>query len=135
MGITFYLENGFPRYRESEPRLMVLGMFLVMDVQTSPTLGYDLLDLVERAFTGQEDETEWDGEGFHVTFSRADGVKMRNNFLEDKHGTYGLDEVRGIAQDFWHFIASVAGPKQCAFELGLWEQTWGRAHPYRGRLF
>ena len=135
MSLTFHLENRIPRYRASESRLVVLGMFLVMDVQNSPTLGYDLLDLVERAYTGQEDETEWDGEGFYVTFSRADGVRMQNNFLEDKRGTYRLDEVRDIAQDYWHFIASTAGPKQCAFELKLWEETWGRPHPYRGRLF
>ncbi len=131
----FYMENGFLLYRASEPRLVTLGVFLIADVQKSPTLGYDLLDLVERAYTGQEDETVWDGEGFYVTFSRADGVTMQNNFLEDQHGTYALDEVRAIAQDYWTFIASAAGPKQCAFELKLWEQTWERPHPYRGRLF
>ncbi len=110
-------------------------MFLTMDVQNSPTLGYDLLDLVERAYTGQEDTTEWDGEGFYVTFSRADGVTMQNNFLADKRGSYSLEEVRDVAQDYWHHIAREAGPKQCAFELKLWEETWGRPHPYRGRLF
>ncbi|MDP9795848.1 hypothetical protein J2S43_004360 [Catenuloplanes nepalensis] len=43
--------------------------------------------------------------------------------------------MRDIARDYWHFIATAAGPKQCAFELTLWEETWGRTHPYRGRLF
>jgi len=133
--ISFYRdEGGFRRYLVNDDRYVPLGVFLVMDVQSAPTLGLDLLEMVDDVVSGREEVRVWDGEGFLVRFSRS-GVSMQNNFLEHQRGECTLEEVREAAESYWPFLAGIAGPEQVSKEFISWERTWERRHPYRGRFF
>jgi hypothetical protein len=131
--LSFYTDDhGFPRFRAGDERYNPLGVFLTMEVTNSPTLGLDLLEMVDDVVHGRAESRQWDGEGFLARFS-PDGVSMQNRFLDFQRGTYSLAEVREAAENYWSFIADMNGPEQVAKDLISWEQTWERTHPYRGR--
>ncbi len=73
-------------------------------------------------------------------------MRFQNRYALDQRAEYSLDEVRPVLEDYWRFLLTIPErpgtyrafwPELSLPEahLLLWEQTWGRPHPYRGRLF
>ncbi|MEV6524017.1 hypothetical protein AB0M43_18875 [Longispora sp. NPDC051575] len=130
--LSFYTDgDGFPRYRASDDRYVPLGVWFVMELRNSPYQALDLLGIVDEVVSGRSAGEDWDGEAFQVRVAPS-GVSVRNTILDGQAGTFPLDEVRRAAEDYWRYLST---RPEVAADLADWERTWGRAHPYRGRLF
>jgi hypothetical protein len=84
-------------------------------------------------------------ESFDVTIT-ASGISFQNHYTEWERGTYALDGLQAVLEQYWQFLSAIPErpgtyraywpelPRAEA-EVLLWEKVWKRPHPYRGRLF
>ncbi|MDP9794341.1 hypothetical protein J2S43_002853 [Catenuloplanes nepalensis] len=131
-------------FTTSDERYGPLGVFLISEISTRQGPALDALAVLDDATRGEETEP-WDSESYEVTFDEG-GLRFQNRFALDQRAEYTLDEIRPVIESYWRFVSAVPErpgayreywpdlPRPEA-EVLLWEKTWGRAHPYRGRLF
>jgi len=143
--ISFSLTNeGFPIFAVEDQRYRALGAWAVVDISLLMGVCLDALAMVDDVSTGRPAEP-WSSEHYDLTLT-TQGVTFSNYWADDEQGHYSLPEFRETVENYWSFLAS--RPEDPAIvrdfwpelpaaqaEVKLWEQTWQRQHPYRGRLF
>ncbi len=130
--ISFYTDqHGFPAYSTTDERYVALGVWFKMELRDSPYQCLDLLAVINDVASGRTTAGRWEGEAFDVPITAA-GVSTHNMITDGNRATYTLQELREAAEDYWRYLAG--GPRAQA-DVEDWERTWGRPHPYRGRLF
>lgn len=134
-----------PTYHIKDDRYMTLGVWLITDISIYLQTCLDGLAMLDDVIHGREPFEEWSSDKFDVSF-RPDGVTLQNLWLEDQHGEYSIEETREALESYWVFLMNTPEDKalireyhpelpQWQADLLQWEETWGRPHPYRGRLF
>ncbi len=142
--LSFALDQGFPRFMGSQERYWPLGAWLISEISTLPGPALDALATLDDAARGEE-VPPWDSESYDVAFD-AGGLRFANRYALDQRAQYSLEEVRPALEDYWRFVSAIPEPPGAyreywpelplpEAEVLLWEKTWGRRHPYRGRLF
>lgn len=146
--MTFYLdESGYPLFRidaERYQKYRPLGAWVIGEIGKSMGVCLDALASIDDARNGRPVEP-WSSESFAVTIDTS-GISFENFYAEQERGKYTLDELRAVVEDYWKFISAIPEAPgayreywpELPFaeaEVLLWEKTWKRAHPYRGRLF
>jgi hypothetical protein len=139
----FTSDLGSPRYEADDQRFTPLGMWLVMDLASDPTMILDALAMIDDVGSGRSTSEAWEGEGFDVAFSkeRVEVVAVH----VDSRAEYLFSEVRDAVERYWAFairlpenpdVERVLRPDLPYWQACLleWEQVWDRPHPYRGRL-
>jgi hypothetical protein len=143
--IRFHLtDRGFPTFEVNDPRYRALGAWAITDISLLMGVCLDALAMIDDVATGNRVEP-WSSEHYELTL-RLQGVEFSNYWADDEHGRYTFAEFREVVELYWAFLAS--RPKEpfiqrdywpdlpeAEAEVLLWEQTWQRRHPYRGRLF
>ncbi|MFI6783090.1 hypothetical protein [Micromonospora sp. NPDC050276] len=146
--ITFHLSaSGGVRF-DVDPthyeRYRPLGAWVSSEVGKHFGVVLDALATVDDAAKGGPVEP-WTSESYDVTIDAA-GIRFRNHYADSEQGEYSLDELRPVLEDYWRFLAAIPETPGAyreyspelplpEAEVRLWEQVWGRTHPYRGRLF
>jgi hypothetical protein len=139
----FISELGSPRYAVDEDRFIPLGMWLVMDLGSDPTMGLDALAMLDDVVAGRSASETWEGEGFDVTFT-LQKVEVVGIHVEAR-AEYSLPETREAVEQYWGFASRLPEnpdterllrPDLPYWQASLldWERIWKRSHPYRGRL-
>ncbi|WP_239542185.1 hypothetical protein [Micromonospora terminaliae] len=101
--------------------------------------------MIDDVSNGRRPAEEWSSDKFEVRFT-PELVSLENLWLEGQHGEYPVAEVREVLERYWRFLVSTPERThlireyhpdlpQWQADLLLWEETWQRPHPYRGRLF
>lgn len=121
-----------------------LGAWVISEIGKIPGICLDALAIVDDAKKGRPVEP-WTSKSYDVVID-ADGIRFQNFYVDVESGSYTLDELRDVVEDYWQFLATIPEapgtyreywpelPRPEA-EVLLWEQVWKRQHPYRGRLF
>ncbi|MEV4622705.1 hypothetical protein AB0J74_28830 [Asanoa sp. NPDC049573] len=143
--IRFHLSDlGTPRFEVDDQRYRALGAWAIIDMSLLMGACLDALAMVDDVAAGRPAEP-WESEHYRLALTK-DGVTFSNYWSEDERGQYSLLEFREVVEIYWTFLASrpeTPGvvrdywpdlPRPEA-EVLLWEETWQRRHPYRGRLF
>ncbi|GIF73262.1 hypothetical protein [Asanoa siamensis] len=142
--ISFSLDRyNLPLFEAADARHTALGSWITGDISVYFPVCLDALAAVDDAANGRPVEP-WSSDNYHVSID-ANGLRF-NSPYSSQEGDYPLSEVRPVLEDYWRFL--VARPEnpdlvrpywpelpEWQAELLLWEQTWERRHPYRGRLF
>jgi hypothetical protein len=144
--ISFSLDQfRLPLFQVEDQRYRPLGAWLITDVSKYLGVCLDALAMVDDVANGRPPFEEWSSDKYDVVFT-PDGVEFSNQWVEGEGGRYSLDEVREALEIYCRFL--IDQPEnahlireyrpdlpQWQADLLLWEETWGRPHPYRGRLF
>ena len=144
--IAFSLD-GFrlPLYEVADQRYETLGVWLISDISIYFRACLDALEMVDDVSNGRRPAEEWSSDKFEVGFT-PERVSLQNLWLEGQHGEYAVPEVREVLERYWRFLVNTPERThlireyhpdlpQWQADLLLWEETWKRPHPYRGRLF
>lgn len=144
--MTFSIDQfELPLYQVDDERYEALGVWLITDISIYFKVCLDALAMIDDVSHGRPPFEEWSSDKFDVRFT-PDRVSLQNQWLEDQHGEYPVPEVREVLERYWRFLVSMPErthlireyhPElpQWQADLLSWEETWGRPHPYRGRLF
>ena len=145
--ITFHLSDsggvGFDVDPARYDRYRQLGVWATSEIGKHLGVVLDGLATVDDAANGRPVEP-WTSESYEVSID-ASGLRFRNFFADSEQGEYSLDELRQVLQEYWRFLAAIPEAPGAyreyspelplpEAEVRLWEQVWGRDHPYRGRL-
>jgi len=143
--VRFHLvDGGFPSFEVDDQRYRALGAWAIVDISLLMGVCLDALALVDDVANGRPAQP-WSSEHYDLTLT-SDGVTFSNRWSEEEHGHYSLAEFRETVERYWEFLANLREDPdmvreywpelpQWHAELLLWEKTWQRQHPYRGRLF
>jgi hypothetical protein len=137
-------DRGFPTFEVDDQRFRALGAWAITDISLLMGVCLDALAMVDDVATGRPAEP-WSSEHYDLTLTRA-GVTFTNYWADDENGQYTLAEFREAVERYWAFLASRPEEPfiqrdywpdlpEAEAEVLLWEKTWQRRHPYRGRLF
>ncbi len=144
--MTFSIDQfKLPLYQVDDQRYEALGVWLITDISIYFGVCLDALAMIDDVSNGRPPFEEWSSDKFDVNFT-PERVSLQNQWLEDQHGEYAVAEVREVLERYWCFLVSMPErthlireyhPElpQWQADLFQWEETWGRPHPYRGRLF
>ena len=133
-----------PDYQVADPRLDLLGEWIVTDLGTFFLVVLDALAMADDVARGEEPFEEWSSENYEVSFTTA-LLLIRNLWVPGAEGAFPADTARTAIEEYWHFL--VGQPERVGVReyrpdlpewqanLVRWEEKWGRSHPYRGRLF
>jgi len=127
-----------------DERYRRLVNWMITDVSVHPQVALDALAMIDDVANGRPPFEEWSSENYEVSFT-SDGLTFQNVWLPHDNGNYTVEEARQAFEEYWRFLVSLPDrglireyrpdlPEWQA-DLLMWEETWGRAHPYRGRLF
>lgn len=131
--ITFFNDaEGYIESRASD-RLRSLGLWLVNDIGSSMAGALNLLEDLADIAAGRKANEEWDGNAWLAELGR-DEVTVRNKFRPVLQGSYPFDEVRRVADDYWHFLVSRASGQERQEAIEEWEDWNGYAHPRHADL-
>ncbi|MEV0650571.1 hypothetical protein AB0I28_35485 [Phytomonospora sp. NPDC050363] len=128
---------------DGEAAYAEFAAWLKLGVNYSPMRCLDALQMADDVLTGQSDVETFTAEAHTTTFTR-DKVTVRHQFL-DRGAVVPLKYAVERIEEWWGLIAyraPKAGTTQpyrpdlpfWEAQLVLWEETWERRHPYRGRL-
>ncbi|SNS97154.1 hypothetical protein SAMN05421812_102569 [Asanoa hainanensis] len=143
--IRFHLSDlGTARFEVEDQRYRALGAWAIIDISLMMGVCLDALAMVYDVAAGRPVDP-WSSEHYDLTLTQQ-GVTFSNYWADEERGRYTLAEFREVVELYWVFLAS--RPESSAIvrdfwpdlprpqaEVLLWEQTWERPHPYRGRLF
>lgn len=145
--IDFSVDDRFhlPLYRVEDARYTTLGVWLITDLSIYFGVCLDGLAMLDDVVNGRLPFEEWSSDKFEVSIT-PEYIFLKNLWLESQHGRYPVDEVREALETYWRFLVSLPerkhlireyhpGLPQWQADVLVWEETWGRPHPYRGRLF
>ncbi len=134
-----------PLFHVVDERYAALGNWIAGDISNQPLVCLDALAMIDDAAGGRLPFQPWSSENYDVRFT-PEGLEFQNLWLEDDHGRYTVGEAREALENYWRYL--VDQPQnphlvreyrpelpQWHADLLLWEETWERPHPYRGRLF
>ncbi|MDG4820621.1 hypothetical protein O7635_01990 [Asanoa sp. WMMD1127] len=143
--VDFHLTSeGFPTFDLEDQRYRALAAWAVIDISLLMGVCLDALAMVDDIANGRPAEP-WSSEHYDLTLT-PDGVNFSNYWADDENGEYTFSEFREVVERYWVFLANrpeepfmqreywpdLPAPEA---EVRLWEKTWNRPHPYRGRLF
>jgi hypothetical protein len=143
--IRFYLsDRRTPRFEVDDQRYRALGAWAIIDISVFMGVCLDALAMVDDVAAGRPVEP-WSSEHYDLTLTQ-EGVTFSNYWADDERGRYTLAEFREVVELYWAFLASRPEEPfiqrdywpdlpETEAEVLLWEETWQRRHPYRGRLF
>lgn len=135
-------EDGDVAIDYDDERFVAFGAFLKLDVNYSMVRCLDALQMVADVDSGRSAVEVYDGEVHRAEFS---GALVTHKFLPERTARVPIDVAVRALEQFWTVIESKPlSPNRTriyrpdlplvASELHLWESTWHRPHPYRGRL-
>jgi hypothetical protein len=141
--LRIYLdEDGDVAIDYDDKRFVEFGAFLKLDVNYSMVRCLDALQMVADVGSGKSAVEVYDGEVHRAEF-RRDGVLVTHKFLPERTAQVPFDVAVRALEQFWTVLESkplspnrtrVPDLPLVESELHLWESTWHRPHPYRGRL-
>jgi hypothetical protein len=144
VGIVRYFlnEHGLPRYEAHDERYWKLGIWITMEIGGNFAAALDALDAVFQVLEGSGEATGWEGESTDARFTRKELILTD---YDNSTASYPMAEVRIELERYWKFLLTLApGPgvvrgfrpdlTENEASLLQWEETWGRRHPYRGRI-
>ncbi|MEV3938635.1 hypothetical protein AB0K52_22005 [Glycomyces sp. NPDC049804] len=137
-------EDGDVAIDYDDKRFVEFGAFLKLDVNYSMVRCLDALQMVADVDSGISAVEVYDGEVHRAEF-RREGVLVTHKFLPERTAQVPFDVAVRALEQFWTVIESKpVSPNRTRVyrpdlplvesELHLWESTWHRPHPYRGRL-
>ncbi|MGC3859363.1 hypothetical protein [Micromonospora chersina] len=144
--MTFSIDQfKLPLYQVDDERYEALGVWLTTDISIYFRVCLDALAMIDDVSHGRQPFEEWSSDKFDVHFT-PERVSLQNQWLEFQHGEYPVPEIREVLERYWRFLVSMPERThlireyhpdlpQWQADLLLWEETWKRPHPYRGRLF
>jgi hypothetical protein len=133
-----------PDYQVTDERYDLLAEWTVTDLGTFFFVVLDALAMAAEVERGEEPFEEWSSENYEVSFTPS-ALRIRNLWVPGAEGEFPAGLARTTIEDYWRFL--VEQPERAVVRefrpdlpewranLELWEKEWGRAHPYRGRLF
>ncbi|GIF73261.1 hypothetical protein [Asanoa siamensis] len=141
--VRFWVSDlGTPRFEVDDQRFRALGAWAVIDISSLMGVCLGALAMVDDVARGRAVEP-WSSAHYDLTLNRH-RVMFSNRWADDERGEYTFAEYRQVVEDYLKFLVSrpVSGyvrdywPElpEAEAEVRLWEETWHRAHPYRGRL-
>lgn len=126
-----------------DPGEYEFGLFLKLSVNYSLARCLDALQMADDVLTGRSDQERFEAETNIALFTPEMVVVTATEPPLRKSEVPSALAVR-LIEDWWRLIAKaprrgmtqVYRPDLPYLEsnLVLWEETWGRRHPYRGRL-
>ncbi|MET8837892.1 hypothetical protein ABZV78_28825 [Micromonospora sp. NPDC004540] len=146
VGMTFSVDQfRLPLFHIADERYRALGAWLITDVSIYHASCLDALAMIDDVSHGRQPFEEWSSDKYDVTLT-SDGIDFQNQWVAGEKGRYSLDELREAVEAYWAFLAGRPDSPHLIrdhhpelplwhAELLLWEETWKRAHPYRGLLF
>lgn len=144
--MTFSLDKlRLPLYAAEDGRYQPLGAWIITDISIYKGVCLDALAILADISAGRPPFEPWDSDNYTVNFTPTE-VTIQNNWVEHERGTFTVAEVRDAVEEYWRFLAGIPDnpdlireyrPDLPEWQAALlqWEETWGRPHPYRGKLF
>lgn len=133
-----------PVYQVEDQRYDLLGEWLTTDLGTFFLVTLDALAMADDVARGEPPFEEWSSENYAVSFTPS-ALLITKTWVPGAKGEFPADVARAAIEEYWLFL--VALPERSVVReyrpdlpewqanLVRWEEKWGRAHPYRGRLF